>query len=197
MVETGQGVGGGRPARCELRVCRRQRRGLSLQAVALALERIALGVGHRGAVAELDPPAVPGHAVHPELVVEVRPAREAGRPDVADGLALRHARAPADPAGESAQVFGDPAGAALFEVVGGAVAAVGGTGDEAPCGRVAGRALRHPGQVVGPLPHGRRGLLGLRLPGRGVLLPAGPGLTAGRPRLPGLLGLRWFCDFET
>ena len=58
------------------------------QAVALLLERRALAPADRAPFAHLDPPGVLGHAVHPELVVQVRTAGQAGGADVPDDLSL-------------------------------------------------------------------------------------------------------------
>src|SRR5262245_14960138 len=58
----------------------------------------------RRAVAQVDAARVSRHAVHPELIMQVRPAREAGRADVADGLAPLDARAHPDSPGEPSQV---------------------------------------------------------------------------------------------
>src|SRR5215213_3755805 len=59
-----------------------------LQPVTLAGELGPGGVPDRRAVAQGDAARVLGHPVHPELVVQVRAAREPGRSDVSDGLTL-------------------------------------------------------------------------------------------------------------
>src|SRR5215207_9361266 len=58
------------------------------KAIALLLEGLAVGTGNRGTAADLDPAGVLGHTVDTELVMQVRPAGQSCRPNVADHLSL-------------------------------------------------------------------------------------------------------------
>src|SRR3954471_13917885 len=74
------------------------------QPVALAVKVVADGVPDGCAIAERDPARILGDAVDPELIVEVRPTGQPGRPDVADRLALPDPCACPNPAREAPQV---------------------------------------------------------------------------------------------
>ena len=91
-------TGPGFPSRAdaERRPGRRIRSAAAEQPVALARKSARSAVADRRAVAQLDPAGVLGHAVHPELVVQMRAGGEAGGADVADDLALLHPRAGAN-----------------------------------------------------------------------------------------------------
>src|SRR6476661_2799582 len=74
------------------------------QAVAFRLEADTKAVADRRAVAELHPARIPGHAVDPELVVEVRAGGEAGGSYVPDGLSLFDPRARVNTPREAAKM---------------------------------------------------------------------------------------------
>ena len=117
----------------------------------LLFEGHTIGFGYGCPPADLHPPGVLGHPIHPEFVMKVRTAGEAGRADIPDDLSLLDPRSSTDLTREPTEM--SVAGSDAVEVPKLDHVAV------APCppgskhDAIPGREHRRsgPGRIVGPL----------------------------------------------